>query len=152
MSYTVSVDLTDWNRLKDELADRFDSIGQMLMQFADGRIIPQLEAEAASQRQVRTGLYSGGWEARQEDEKTAVVTTPAYYWKFLEFGTLTKRTAFRKRGSGGILLARTGGKGTIGLGGPGGITPKPVIGKVLTTVKDDLVHFLSGLILGTTPA
>ena len=87
MSLSIEVDVSDLTDYMDAQKERFGDMGDMLEQFLDSQIIPQLEAQAGSQRKVHTGLYSGSWEASAIDDNSAVVTTDAYYWVFLEFGT-----------------------------------------------------------------
>src|SRR5207245_4246768 len=75
LSYNVEIDISQWDRLRSTLEEKFGSTGEALAQFADDRLVPQLEAEAGSQRNVVTGTYSGTWEASAEGDDAAVVTT-----------------------------------------------------------------------------
>jgi hypothetical protein len=87
VSYQVEIDHASWDSFADRLEGKLGSPGEILAQFLQSDIIPELEAEAGSQRNVRTGTYSGTWEAHQEGVSEAVVTSDAPYWKFLEWGT-----------------------------------------------------------------
>lgn len=119
MSYSVEVDTSDLQRLLSDLEGKFESVGDMLVQFLGDRVVPQLEAQSGSQRNVKTGTYSGTWRAEQEGDKAATVTTEAPYWRFLEDGTSR------------------------------GIQPKPVVAEVVATIPGELSDFLTGAILET---
>ena|SRR5712692_10199978 len=87
MSFEVSVDTRQLEQWATELHEKFGELGSLLEEYAQTEIVPVLEAEAASQRKVRTGRYSGTWESSERDERSAIITTEAFYWIFLEFGT-----------------------------------------------------------------
>jgi hypothetical protein len=88
MSVDIEVDTSQLDKFDSDLQDRFNDIGDILQQFLASEVVPALEAEAASQRKIRTGRYSSGWFSEQQDESTAaVVNDDAPYWFFLEFGT-----------------------------------------------------------------
>ncbi len=114
MSFNISVDLTGLNRWKDKVQDRFENMGDILTQFCQSRVIPELNSEAGSQRQVRTGRYMEDWSVEQTDESSATISTDAFYWKFLEYGTSR------------------------------GIQPKPVVHDVLERVLPEVSEFISG--------
>jgi hypothetical protein len=111
MSYQVDIDTSG---LKETLAKVEGALGEfpeMIGDFLDDRVVPVLEAEAASQRKVRTGTYSGTFEVQIEVDG-ASVTTEAYYWVFLEYGTSR------------------------------GIKPKPVVGEAVLGMVPDLAVYL----------
>lgn len=85
--FTVTVDTSQWDDFREKLEAKFQNMGDLLTQYLANRVVPALEAEAGSQRNVRTGRYSTTWRASQEDSMSAVVMTEAFYWKYLEFGT-----------------------------------------------------------------
>ena len=114
MSFEMSVDLTAFNRWKDKVQDRFENMGDILIQFCQNRVIPELSSEAGSQRRVRTGRYMGDWSVDQTDENSVTVSTDAFYWKFLEYGTSK------------------------------GIEPKPIVHDVLERVLPELSEFILG--------
>ena len=112
MSIDVQVDTSQLDAYMEDLREKLGSFGTMIADYLKSSTIPQLEAEAGSQRKVRTGTYMGTWEAEQDGEDAAVVTTEAYYWKFLEYGTSR------------------------------GIQPKPVVSDVLSSLGEDLEQYL----------
>jgi hypothetical protein len=85
---SVDVDLSDYNRLIDEIKQKFGSVGDAVQQFLDNEVVPVLQSQAGSERNVVTGRYMNDWEAVSDGE-SAHIETDAYYWKFLEFGTGT---------------------------------------------------------------
>lgn len=85
--FTVTIDTSQWDDYRDKLDEKFENMGDLLNQYLMNRVVPALEAEAGSQRNVRTGRYSTTWNATQQDSMSAIVTTQAFYWKYLEFGT-----------------------------------------------------------------
>lgn len=112
MSVQVEIDTSDLERYVRNIEAKFGSLGELLRQFLDDRAVPALEAEAGSQRNVVTGTYSGSWLTDVEDEFTAIVTTDAFYWVFLEYGTHR------------------------------GIKPKPVVMEVVRAMIGDLGPFI----------
>jgi len=89
--FSVTIDTSQWDSYRDGLMKRFGSSGELLKQFLDNRVLPALSAEAASQRNVRTGRYSETWQASSDGDMSAIVTTQAFYWKYLEDGTSRMR-------------------------------------------------------------
>lgn len=113
MSYSVEVDLGELDQAVQDVIEKLGGAGEMLANFLEQRIIPILRSEAGSQRRVRTGTYMNTWEAEQEDAESAVVTTEAPYWTYLEFGTSR------------------------------GIEPMPVVGDAVDAIHDELGAYLS---------
>ena len=113
MSYSVSVDLSQWDALSQDLMDKLGSFAEAVVGFMEDYTIPQLESESASQRNVITGTYSGTWQAEAQGDDEVDVTTNAYYWVYLEYGTSR------------------------------GIKPKMVVGAVVASMPGDLVQYLT---------
>ena len=111
--YTVEIDFSKWDAYREQIREKFENLGNFLNQFLGDRVVPRLQAESASQRRVRTGLYSGSWQNLQDTSSSAMVINSAFYWKFLEFGTSR------------------------------GIRPVPVVGDVIQgNLINDLVEYL----------
>ena len=113
MSYQVDIDHSLWDSFADQLDGKLGAMGEMLTVFLQSDVIPELESESASQRNVRTGTYSGTWQAENESELSSVVTSEAPYWKFLEWGTSR------------------------------GIKPKMVVLKVIADIPERLVQYVA---------
>lgn len=113
MSATLVIDDSQWKSYSSELESKFEDLGDFLTQFAENRILPKLQSEAGSERNVRTGKYMNDWEAVQEDNVTCVIQTDVYYWKFLEYGTSR------------------------------GIEAKPIIPEAISEIQEDLNEFLT---------
>jgi hypothetical protein len=116
MSYNVTIDTSKVQAMMAKIKDKMENSGGFLEQFLENRVVPQLESQSASKRRVRTGTYSTTWEARSDSANSAEVTTDAYYWGYLEYGTSR------------------------------GIKPVPVVGGVIQNIQDDLVHYVAGVL------
>jgi hypothetical protein len=87
LSVTVEVDTSELDGLIESITEKFGSMGEIFEQGLDTIFIPRLEAEAGSQRKVRTGTYAYTWEALAEGDDSAIIRTEADYWIYLEYGT-----------------------------------------------------------------
>ena len=70
----------------DEFLAKFGTLPEIIATFADEAVIPQLQSEAGSQRNIITGTYEGTWDV-VASESEVDITTNAEYWVFLEYGT-----------------------------------------------------------------
>jgi hypothetical protein len=113
LSFTITVDTSELESATEALNEIFSNWSDLIEQFLDQYTIPELQAESGSQRQVRSGTYSGTWEVQVESSDEVSITTEADYWIYLEYGTSR------------------------------GIAPKPVVGQVIQQVPDEIGEFLS---------
>lgn len=97
----------------EKLKERMGTLGEVLAQFAGSVLIPRLEAAAGSERNVVTGTYSGTFDAEVEGSEGAAVTTEAYYWKYLEYGTSR------------------------------GIKPKPIVPDAIENIQEELAQYIT---------
>jgi len=107
----VTIDISGFTSKMDDVMDRLAEIPDYVEDYIESAVIPTLEAEAASQRNVRTGTYAGTWEVESDDDSVSV-TTDAYYWPYLEYGTSR------------------------------GIQPKAVVGVAVDQIKTELPNYI----------
>ena len=120
MSFRVDIDLSDYDRLAGEIKDKMGDLGEVYRQFLDDRVVPKLQSEAGSQRNVITGKYMNDWEAQADGPDSASVITDAYYWVYLENGTSR------------------------------GIKPKPILPTVFEEVMADMTQYVVESLLSAT--
>ena len=86
MSFSIDVDTSQLDTVMQNLLEKLGGISEIIATYCDESVIPALQAGAGSARHIRTGTYEGSWEVEQNG-KEVDISTEAYYWIFLEYGT-----------------------------------------------------------------